>query len=362
MAPEGTTLQLACPDKSPIQDVLFASFGTPTGYCPTFTRNASCDAPTSLATVKALCVGKTQCAVAAETKTFGPDPCYDVLKRLAVQLQCPSAPTPPPQPPAPSSSFVADFGLEFQGGLRLDVTNGTAGTTVSIACGESLEGNVVGYTWGWEFTWTLRDGPQTLEQHKYMEFRFCSLTVYGPAIGFTLSGWRVNYLWDEADSGFVSSNATLDAVYNLCRYTVHSAALDTYTDSNTRERTVYEADGIIGEYACVVCTSVFVLVLVFVLSSRAARYEIISQKKRLNSLKLTQNSLKTHSNSLSLNKFFRSRLWQAVGAEGLPIRQALTLCGVQQAHVARGVDPHNPLFGLARLHGHGAQRPFHGVH
>jgi hypothetical protein len=35
-------------------------------------------------------------------------------------------------------------------------------------------------------------------------------------------------------------------VYDLCRYTAFSAALDTYTDSNTRERTPYEADGMIA--------------------------------------------------------------------------------------------------------------------
>lgn len=56
----------------------------------------------------------------------------------------------------------------------------------------------------------------------------------------------VHYPWVESDSSFVSSSATLNAVYDLCRYTVHAAALDTYTDSNTRERTPYEADGIIA--------------------------------------------------------------------------------------------------------------------
>jgi hypothetical protein len=89
---------------------------------------------------------------------------------------------------------------------------------------------------------------QVLEQHKYMECRFVSLTfVNGPTpTSFTLSGWRVNYPWVDSDSAFTSSNATLNAVYDLCRYTVLSASLDTYTDSNTRERTPYEADGIIA--------------------------------------------------------------------------------------------------------------------
>ena len=44
-------------------------------------------------------------------------------------------------------------------------------------------------------------------------------------------------------------NATLDAVWRLARYTVHAASLDTYSDSNTRERRPYEADGVIAATA-----------------------------------------------------------------------------------------------------------------
>lgn len=122
-----------------------------------------------------------------------------------------------------------------------------SGSFVNITCGESLAANnVVGSTWGWEFGWVLRDGDQVLEQHKYMECRFVSLIFSDAPASFTLSAWQVSYPWVESDSSFVSDNATLDAVYDLCRYTVHAAALDTYTDSNTRERTPYEADGVIA--------------------------------------------------------------------------------------------------------------------
>ena len=100
------------------------------------------------------------------------------------------------------------------------MTNGVAGTTVAIMCGESLAGTTVGTTWGWEFTWTLRDGAQVLEQHKYMECRFVSLVFSVPAPAFTLGAWRVNYPWVDSDSSFTSSNATLNAVYELCRYTL----------------------------------------------------------------------------------------------------------------------------------------------
>ena len=65
---------------------------------------------------------------------------------------------------------------------------------------------------------------------------------------FTLSAWAVRYPWREGrtSSGvFTSSDATLNAVWNLCRDTLRSTSLDTTTDSNTRERLPYEADAYI---------------------------------------------------------------------------------------------------------------------
>lgn len=77
-----------------------------------------------------------------------------------------------------------------------------------------------------------------------------SVTFSGTApSNFTLSAWKTHYKWDESDSQFASSNATLNAVWELCRYTLNAASLDTYTDSNTRERRPYEADGIIAATA-----------------------------------------------------------------------------------------------------------------
>jgi len=91
---------------------------------------------------------------------------------------------------------------------------------------------------------------QTLEQHKYMECRWVNLTFSPQAPKhFRLSAWKVHYLWDEADSYFSSSSVTLNEVWELSRYTLQAAVLDTYTDSNTRERRPYEADGIIAASA-----------------------------------------------------------------------------------------------------------------
>lgn len=100
-----------------------------------------------------------------------------------------------------------DFGREFQGGLRLQVADGAAGTVVDIDAGEAMGqkrnktyvGPVtenVASDWGYNFTWTLREGSQTIEQHEYMEFRYVNLKFSGGVPHhFNLSAWQVRPFW-----------------------------------------------------------------------------------------------------------------------------------------------------------------------
>ena len=62
---------------------------------------------------------------------------------------------------------------------------------------------------------------------------------------FDLSSWVVKYPWSESDSYFNSDNEMLNKVWKLCKDTLRITSLDTFTDSNTRERLPYEADGYI---------------------------------------------------------------------------------------------------------------------
>jgi len=57
--------------------------------------------------------------------------------------------------------------------------------------------------------------------------------------------WTVQAPWSGGDGGFASSDPSLDAVVELARYTLQATTADTFTDSNTRERRPYEADGLI---------------------------------------------------------------------------------------------------------------------
>ena len=156
-------------------------------------------------------------------------------------------------------SFFVDFGREFQGGVVLDVLGGAKGATFRIISGELLlpDGgmdNTTGSrldpdrTWGYDTNWTLRDGDQRLVQHNYMLFRYLAVTLVAGELpaSFSFSGWGVKYEYAPDDSGFASSNATLNRVWELARWTLDGGVVDTYTDSNTRERRPYECDGLIA--------------------------------------------------------------------------------------------------------------------
>ena len=84
--PNLSVLSMACP-QGVISDIIFASYGTPTGSCGTWAVNASCNSNQSVAVVKAACLGKSSCSVPTTTPVFG-DPCYDTVRPpLALPLR-----------------------------------------------------------------------------------------------------------------------------------------------------------------------------------------------------------------------------------------------------------------------------------
>lgn len=182
------------------------------------------------------------------------------------------------------SRYFFDFGQERTGALMLTVPAATVaawggtGTELVFRLGEqvgSIDKHAVLFpdvsNWNkipkWQSTFTL-DGngnDNVFEQHEYVGlWRYVEMhvikpkrhhrrssvasaagQVLSPAAPFNLSQWTVHYPWvDEAS--FSSSNALLDSVWRLCKNTVKYTSLDTFTDSNVRERTPYEADGFLA--------------------------------------------------------------------------------------------------------------------
>jgi len=79
--------QVVCPVGSVIVEIVFASFGTPSGYCNHFQMDKNCHASNSTSIVSALCMGRSNCYVPCSIDVFG-DPCPNVRKRVVVQALC----------------------------------------------------------------------------------------------------------------------------------------------------------------------------------------------------------------------------------------------------------------------------------
>eukprot|EP01052_Picozoa_sp_SAG31_P037619 SAG31_NODE_4888_length_2884_cov_1.624776_2_plen_236_part_00 len=108
---EGRTIQLGCKhQKSVVQKVLFASYGTPGTCTERPLLEGHCHSATSRQVVEAACLGKNRCSVKAVNDVFE-EPCYGTTKYLTVDVLC----TPPP--PAPRCSVVQE------------------GKTVELGCG-----------------------------------------------------------------------------------------------------------------------------------------------------------------------------------------------------------------------------------
>ncbi|KAG0477576.1 hypothetical protein HPP92_012295 [Vanilla planifolia] len=69
-----------------ISSVKFASFGTPTGECGSFSHGG-CSSSAALDIVKQECLGSKSCSISVSTKKFG-DPCKKLIKSLAVEVVC----------------------------------------------------------------------------------------------------------------------------------------------------------------------------------------------------------------------------------------------------------------------------------
>lgn len=87
-AEAGDTLVLKCDEGGAVMDRIdFASYGTSAGVCGRY-QTSDCHAASSLAVVKAACLNRSSCSVAAFPGTFGGDPCVGTNKWLAVQAAC----------------------------------------------------------------------------------------------------------------------------------------------------------------------------------------------------------------------------------------------------------------------------------
>jgi hypothetical protein len=187
------------------------------------------------------------------------------------------------------SRWLIDLGTELMAGIQLQIS---AAQRASVAMGdathlqltlseqltESENGRYLtprfpcssSNYFRSNFKLTTQTGTiSRFEHHEYMSWRWAELLVCKPgSVGsqntsceplyaeistaeevvapFDVAAWSVAYRWVEDDSSFNSSSPMLDSVWRLVENTHRVTALDTFTDSNTRERTPYEADGFVN--------------------------------------------------------------------------------------------------------------------
>ena len=83
-AQEHNSIVLAAPTGFKLDNVSFASYGTPTGVCGAYVRG-TCYSNTTVGLVSLLCKGSQRCSFIVSNAIFGDD-CYLISKRLYVQM------------------------------------------------------------------------------------------------------------------------------------------------------------------------------------------------------------------------------------------------------------------------------------
>ncbi|XP_021896415.1 beta-galactosidase 16-like isoform X3 [Carica papaya] len=81
------TVHLQCPPERNISKILFASFGTPSGDCESYSIG-SCHSSRSRTIIEAACTRIRRCSIPQSEEYFGEDPCPGITKALLVDAQC----------------------------------------------------------------------------------------------------------------------------------------------------------------------------------------------------------------------------------------------------------------------------------
>ncbi|CAL5368849.1 unnamed protein product [Camellia sinensis] len=80
-------VQLKCPINTHISTVKFASFGTPSGTCGSYTMG-DCHDPNSTSVVEKVCLNENECRVELTRVNFNKGLCPGTIKKLAVEVVC----------------------------------------------------------------------------------------------------------------------------------------------------------------------------------------------------------------------------------------------------------------------------------
>lgn len=170
--------------------------------------------------------------------------------------------------------YRMDFGKASFGQLRLSMESETGGDTVTVRLGEAVDANgsinrdpggTIRYaayqvplkrgrhTYQLQFRPDARNtGPQAIKMPDYigevLPFRYCELENYGGKLeGSQVIRSTVHYPFDDFSSHFESSDSILNAVWELCKYSIKATSFAGIYVDGDRERIPYEADAYINQ-------------------------------------------------------------------------------------------------------------------
>ncbi len=167
-------------------------------------------------------------------------------------------------------NFFIDFGRDGFGYITLRLDGGFAGQTLTVRFGEAANGTSVNTAPGGTIryastTVALQSGDLTYEIRSpdvsgdginvdpwaggvVLPFRYVELlNCPGPVTAADIRQHVLHYPFDDTAAEFASSDGTLDAVWELCRYSMKATSFcGAYVDGD-RERLPYEADAYINQ-------------------------------------------------------------------------------------------------------------------
>lgn len=172
-----------------------------------------------------------------------------------------------------NSVWLADFGKDAFGQLKLTLTSEHEHDTVWIHLGEKKEGNKVCRTPGGTIRYQCYKLPLQKGRHSYhikilpdkrntgsaavkmpayigevLPFRYCEVERYDKPLKITdFCRESVHYPFDETASFFHCDNDTLNQIWELCKYSVKATSFAGIYVDGDRERIPYEADALINQ-------------------------------------------------------------------------------------------------------------------
>lgn len=166
-----------------------------------------------------------------------------------------------------NGNFFIDFGKDAFGFTKIRLNGNFAGQLMEVRMGEKAIGNSVDTAPGATIrygatTVALSDGDVTYDVHKSSTTTGISISWSGGVMPFryvellncpaTLTAADIrqqmlHYQFDDTSAAFISSNSTLNSVWDLCAHSIKATTFcGVYVDGD-RERKPYEADAYINQ-------------------------------------------------------------------------------------------------------------------